>query len=137
MNRDLTIQVNVNPNGQPAPTQADPTPNPQAQELEKNKERNVMATAVMASVVERGISIGVANIGQLTGSKTAQRNVNRVASMAALGATALTNPISAALFLGAQVTAQSVQNGIENRNLQFEIDYNRTLRQNTYNKNRR
>jgi hypothetical protein len=137
MNRDLVINVNVNPNGQPAPTQAQPTQTAEANQNQQRSSGNAAKVAIMATIAQRASSIATAKIGDLTGNKTLQRNAQRIAGMATLGYAAITNPATAALLLGTQIGTQAISNSINNRNLQFQIDYNRTLKQNLYNNNRR
>lgn len=137
MNRDLTINVNVNPNGQPTPTQAQPTQTAEANQNQQRAAGNAAKVAIMATIAQRASSLAAAKIGDLTGNKTLQRNVQRVTGMATLGYAAITNPATAALLLTTQVGTQAITNGIQNRNLQLQIDYNRTLKQNLYNNNRR
>ena len=137
MNRDLSINVNVNPNGAASPTQVQPTQTPELTSADNRTKGNAVAGAAMLSIVQRGTSLAIANIGELTGSKTAQRNAQRAASIATLGYAAATNPASAVLLVTAQLSSAAIQNGIQNRNQQLQVDYNRTLKQNLYNNNRR
>lgn len=137
MNRDLTINVNVNPNGQPTPTQTTVSETPEQQQLDNKTKGNGIKAAAMVAVAQRGATLATSNIGALTGNKTAQRNATRVLAIAVTTYAAFTNPGTAALALGAQFAGTAISNAIENQNTQLQIDYNRTLKQNLYNNNRR
>jgi hypothetical protein len=137
MNRELTINVNVNPNGQPQPTETKVTSTPQQEETSRRfVERSALAT-VSFQIARRGVQIATANIGQLTGNKTLQRNTQAVSSAVLLGVVAFKNPVVAGILLTSQVVTASISDVLQIRDQGFQIEYNRKLRTSVYNNGRR
>ena len=137
MSRDLSINVNVNPNGAASPTQTRLTQAPEANEIQNRTAGNAIQTAAIISVVQRGANIGLANIGELTGNKSLERNARFVSNAITFGLVAKTN-IGAAITLAAlQVGQAAVQASITNRNIGIQRDYNRQVRLATHNNSRR
>lgn len=134
---NLTIDVNVNPNGAASPTQTKTSTTPESKQIEQRTTRNPIASAAVFSVVQRGIGLAAANIGAITGNRTAARKTAAAGQLIALGAMAITNPIGAGITATMQVTMASMQVVLENRNVQNEANYNRALRTATYNNGRK
>lgn len=137
MSRNLVIDVNVNPNSQPKPTEARVTTTNEALDANNKKRNNDIEAAVALSVIRRGISIATANIGELTGNRTAQRKVQGFTTMATYGIAAIDNPLAAGLTLALQIGTNAIERALENRNVQNEVEYNRVLRTATYNNGRK
>lgn len=137
MNRELTINVNVNPNGQPQPTETQVTSTPQQEETSRRFVERSAIAAVSFQIARRGARIVTANIGELTGNKTLQRNTQAVSSAVLLGVVAFKNPVVAGILLATQATSAVASNLIEIRNQSFQIEYNRKLRTAVHNNGRR
>lgn len=137
MSRDLNINVNVNPNGVASPTQTKVTQPPQSLEVENRSKGNPIKAAAIISVVQRGASIGISNIGELTGNKSLQRNAQFAANLATLGIAGFVNPAAAVSLAVFQVGQAAISASIANRNLGIQRDYNRQVRQAIHNNNRR
>jgi hypothetical protein len=137
MNRDLSINVNVNPNGVPTATQTRISePTIATENNARGLNSSIKAGAVIA-VAQRGLSIASSNIGELTGSRSKARKTAAVGQVAALGYAFATNPAIGAAALAFQLGTSAVQRAVENRNVQNEVEYNRTLRTATYNNGRK
>lgn len=137
MSRDLSIDVNVNPNGVSSPTQTRVTETPQATDIRNRTAQNAAVAAVVVQAAQRGLNLATAQIGELTGNKTLQRNIQTAGSLATLGILALKSPLTAAAFAAFDVGSAAVTTAIQNRNQQIQRDYNRQLRQATHNNGRR
>lgn len=137
MSRDLSIDVNVNPNGVSSPTQTRVTETPQATDIRNRTAQNAAVTAVVVQAAQRGLSLATAQIGELTGNKTLQRNIQTASSIGVLGILAVKNPLTAAAFAAFDVGSAAVTAAITNRNQQIQRDYNRQLRLSTYNSGRK
>lgn len=137
MSRDLSIDVNVNPNGVAGPTQTRITETPQSTDIANRTARNAAVTAAIVQTAQRGLNIGLANIGELTGNKRLQRNLQTASSLAVLGILAIKNPLTAAAFAAVDVGNAAISRAIQNRNQQLQVDYNRQLRLATFNNGRR
>jgi hypothetical protein len=137
MSKDLNINVNVNPNGVSSPTQTRITETPQATDIRNRTAQNAAVTAVIVQAAQRGLSLATAQIGELTGNKTLQRNVQTATSIGVLGILAVKNPLTAAAFAAFDVGSTAVTTAITNRNQQIQRDYNRQLRLATHNNGRR
>jgi len=137
MSRNLSINVNVNPNGQASPTQTRFTQAPEATEIQNRTAGNAIQTAAIISVVQRGANIGLANIGELTGNKSLERNARFVSNAITFGLVAKTNVGAAVTLAALQVGQAAVQASITNRNIAIQRDYNRQVRLATHNNSRR
>jgi hypothetical protein len=137
MSRDLSINVNVNPNGAASPTQTRITQPPESTEIANRTFQNAALAGAIASTARRSLSIGIANIGELTGSRSTQRAVQATNQIATLGLVALKNPIAGIALAVTQATTFAISTGIENRNLEADIRYQQTLRSATHNNSRR
>jgi hypothetical protein len=137
MSRDLSINVNVNPNGVASPTQTRITQPPESTEIANRTFQNAALAGAIASTARRSLSIGIANIGELTGSRSTQRAVQATNQIATLGLVALKNPIAGIALAVTQATTFAISTGIENRNLEADIRYQQTLRSATHNNSRR
>jgi hypothetical protein len=137
MSRDLRIDVNVNPNGVASPTQTRVTETPEATSIQNRTVGNAAVVGAISSVAQRGIRIAAANIGELTGSRTLQRNIQATSRIATLGTTALINPLAAGVLAATQLATFSISQAIENRNLESDIRYQQQLRGATHNNGRR
>ena len=137
MSRDLNINVNVNPNGVASPTQTRITEAPQATDIQNRTATNAAVAAVIVQAAQRGLSIATAQIGELTGNKTLQRNIQTATSIGVLGILAVKNPLTAAAFAAFDIGSAAVTTAITNRNQQIQRDYNRQVRQSVHNNSRR
>ena len=137
MSRDLSINVNVNPNGVASPTQTRITEAPQSTDIQNRTATNAAVAAVIVQAAQRGLNIATAQIGELTGNKTLQRNVQTATSIGVLGILAVKNPLTAAAFAAFDVGSAAVTTAITNRNQQIQRDYNRQVRQSVHNNSRR
>jgi hypothetical protein len=137
MNSNLTIDVNVNPNGVASPTQTKISESPESNKIQQRTAGNAIQSAAIISVVQRGARIGIANIGELTGNKSLQRNAAFVSNAATLGLLAIKNPLAALTLATLQVGQAAISAGINNRNVAIQRDYNRQVRLATHNNNRR
>lgn len=137
MSRNLVIDVNVNPNGQPKPTEAKVTTTNEALNIQNKTNNNAIQSAVLLNIARRGVSVATSNIGQLTGSQSAQRKTQATATLITYGLAALDNPMVAGLALAFEIGTAGIDRAIENRNIQNEVQYKRQLRTATYNNGRR
>jgi len=137
MSRDLAINVNVNPNGAAAATQTKVTETPESTQIQRRTINNAAVVGAVVSVAQRGIQLATSNIGQLTGSRTLQRNIQATSRIVTLGATAVVNPVAALVLAATQAASFAVSTGIENRNIRSDIGYQQQLRSATYNNGRR
>lgn len=137
MSRDLSINVNVNPNGTASATQTRITEPPEATDIRNRTAGNAAVAAVIAQAAQRGLSIATAQIGELTGNKTLQRNIQTATSIGTLGILAVKNPLTAAAFAAFDIGNAAVTTAITNRNQQIQRDYNRQVRQSVHNNSRR
>jgi hypothetical protein len=137
MSRDLNINVNVNPNGVASPTQTRVTASPQVNEIDNRSKGNAVSAAAIISVAQRGVSIGISNIGELTGNKSLQRNAQFAANLATLGIAGFVNPAAAVSLAVFQLGQTAISATITNRNLNIQRDYNRQVRQAVHNNSRR
>ena len=137
MSRDLNINVNVNPNGVATPTQARVTEAPVSTDIRNRTATNAAVTAVVLQAAQRGLSLATAQIGELTGNKTLQRNIQTATSIGTLGIVAIKNPLTAAAFAAFDIGSAAVTTAITNRNQQIQRDYNRQVRQAVHNNSRR
>ena len=137
MSRDLRIDVNVNPNGVASPTQTKVTETPQSTEIQNRTSGNAIQGAAITSLVQRGARIGTANIGELTGNKSLQRNAQFATGIATLGILGIKNPLAALTLAGFQLGQTAIQASIQNRNIEIQRDYNRQVRLATHNNSRR
>jgi hypothetical protein len=137
MSRNLSINVNVNPNGQPSPTQTRITEAPESNEIQNRTFQNAATVGAITTVARRSLSLAVANIGDFTGSQSAQRNAQRATSLLTFGLIAKTNPVSAGILAVTQAATFAVSTGLENRNLEADIRYQQQLRSATHNNGRR
>lgn len=137
MSRDLSINVNVNPNGVASPTQTQITETPQSTDIRNRTATNPAVAAVVVQAAQRGLSLATANIGELTGNKTLQRNIQAATSIGVLGILAVKNPLTAAAYAAFDVGSAAVTAAITNRNLNIQRDYNRQVRQAVHNNSRR
>ena len=134
---NLTIDVNVNPNGVASPTQTKITTTPESEQSAQRTSGNAIQSAAIISVVQRGARIGTANIGELTGNKSLQRNAQFVTGIATLGILGVKNPLAALTLVGFQLGQTAIQSSIQNRNIEIQRDYNRQVRLATHNSSRR
>jgi hypothetical protein len=137
MSRDLSINVNVNPNGQPSPTQTRITQPPESTEIANRTLNNPAVAGVAISIAQRSLRIATANIGELTGSRTLQRDAQRATALIGLGLVAKSNPVSAGILATTQAVNFAISTSFENRNLESTIRYQQTLRSATHNNSRR
>ena len=137
MNSNLTIDVNVNPNGVASPTQTKISESPESNKIQQRTAGNAIQSAAIISVIQRGANIGIANIGELTGNKSLQRNAAFVSTTATLGLLAIKNPLAAITLATLQVGQAALAAGINNRNASIQRDYNRQVRLATHNSSRR
>ena len=137
MSRNLVIDVNVNPNGQPKPTEAKVTTTNEALNIQNKTNNNAIQSAVLLNIARRGVSVATSNIGQLTGSQSAQRKTQATATLITYGLAALDNPMVAGLAFAFEIGTAAVDRAIENRNIQNEVQYKQQLRTATYNNGRR
>ena len=137
MSRDLNINVNVNPNGVASPTQTKITSTPQQTQFEPQALDSSIKAAAIVGIAQRGIGIASANIGQLTGSQSAQRKTAALGRVVALGYAAFINPAIAGAALAFEIGTAATSRAIENRNIQNEVQYKQQLRTATYNNGRK
>lgn len=137
MNSNLTIDVNVNPNGVGSPTETKISETPENAKIEQRTAKNYIAGSAILSVAQRGISLASSNIGDITGNRTAARKASAAGRIIALTYAGFTNPVVALFAISTQLGTQILQTSIENRNVQNEANYNRTLRTATYNNGRK
>jgi hypothetical protein len=137
MSRNLVIDVNVNPNSQPLPTETRVTTTNEALSTQSKTGKNAVQSAILLSVARRGISVATSNIGQLTGSQSAQRKAQTTATLITYGLAAIDNPLVAGLSLAFEIGTAAVDRAIDNRNVQNEVQYKQQLRTATYNSGRK
>jgi hypothetical protein len=138
MSRELVIQVNVNPTGAQGPTETRETTNVvQQQAISRGTVAMQQAKQGMDLVARNAFNFGLMNIGELTGNRKLQRQIQSANFLFNIGAIAKINPGVAIAMAGIQLASSAAQTAIENRNLQIEIDYKRQLQVNNYNNNRR
>jgi hypothetical protein len=137
MSRDLSINVNVNPNGAASPTQTRITESTESTQIANRTFQNAALAGAIASTARRSLSLAVANIGELTGSRSTQRAVQTTNQLATLGLVTLKNPIAGIALAATQAATFSVSTYIENRNLEADIRYQQQLRSATHNNGRR
>jgi hypothetical protein len=137
MSRDLSINVNVNPNGAASPTQTRITEAPESNQIANRTLQNAATVGAITTVARRSLSLAVANIGEFTGSQSAQRNAQRGVALLTFGLIAKSNPVSASILAVTQAATFAVSTGIENRNLESDIRYQQQLRSATHNNGRR
>jgi hypothetical protein len=136
MSRDLNINVNVNPNGVASPTQTRVTETPQSSEIKQRTARNGIATAAIISVAQRGLNLAMANVGEITGSRTLQRKLQFGSSLATFGIAAMVNPYAAAALAATQLASKGVELAVRSRDTAAEIEYNQALRNTRHNNGR-
>jgi hypothetical protein len=137
MSRNLTIDVNVNPNGVASATETKLSESSESNKIQQRASKNTIQTAAIISVIQRGANIGIANIGELTGNKSLQRNAAFISNAATLSLMAIKNPAAALTMATLQVGQAAISAGIANRNLAIQRDYNRQVRLATHKNNRR
>ena len=138
MSRDLVIQVNVNPNTAGGPTETTETTNVVSQQtMSRGAAGAAQAKQAMSLVVRQAYNFGLSNIGELTGNASLERRLQATNQIATIAAIAGNNPYAAVAMAAMQVGIGAASTAIENRNQQIENEYNRKLKVNTYNNNRR
>ncbi len=138
MSRDLVIQVNVNPQTASGPTETRETTNVvQQQAISRGTVAMQQAKQGMDLVARNGYNFALMNIGELTGNRKLQRQIQSANFLFNIGAIAKINPGVAVAMAGIQLASSAAQTAIENRNLNIQIEYNKQLQVNNYNNNRR
>jgi hypothetical protein len=137
MSRDLRIDVNVNPNGVASPTQTRITETPESTSIQNRTLGNAAVIGAITTVAQRSLRLATANIGELTGSRSLQRNIQTTSRLANLGIVAKINPTAAVVLVATQLATFGISQAIENRNLEADIRYQQQLRGATHNNGRR
>lgn len=138
MSRDLVIQVNVNPSTAQGPTETRETTNVvQQTAISRGQVAMAQIQQSMDLVGRNAYNFALQNIGEVTGNRRLQRQLQSANFLFTLGAIAKVNPFVAVAMGAVQLGSSAVQTAIENRNLGIEIDYKRQLQVNNYNNNRR
>jgi hypothetical protein len=138
MSRDLVIQVNVNPNSAQGPTETQETTNVVSQTaVSKGTAMGMQAKQAMSFVARNAQNFALSNIGELTGNASLERRLQSANQLMNIGAIAAANPAMGIAMLATQVGISAATTAIENRNQVIENEYNRKLKVNTYNNNRR
>jgi hypothetical protein len=138
MSRDLVIQVNVNPNSSGGPTETQETTNVVSQQtMTKGAAQAAQAKQAMSLMARQAYNFALSNIGELTGNSSLERRLQAANQVSNIAAIATQNPYAAVAMVAMQVGIGAASTAIENRNQQIENDYNRKLKVNTYNNNRR
>jgi hypothetical protein len=137
MSKDLVIQVNVNPQTAQGPTETKETASIVKQTAVEGGGHAAMAKQAMDMVARQAFNFALSNIGELSGNASLQRRMqsaNQLMNLAAVGAQ---NPYMAIAMGAMQIGTGAANTAIENRNQRIENDYNRKLKVNTYNNNRK
>lgn len=137
MSRNLVIDVNVNPNSQPKPTETRVTATNEALNIQNKTANNAVQSVLLLNIARRGVSVATSNIGQLTGSQSAQRKTQAAATLVTYGLAAIDNPMVAGLALAFELGTAAIDRAIDNRNIQNEVQYKQVLRTATYNNGRK
>lgn len=138
MSRDLVIQVNVNPNSAQGPTETQETTNVVTQTaVSKGTAMGMQAKQAMSFVARNAQNFALSNIGELTGNASLERRMQSANQLMNIGAISAANPVLGIAMLATQVGISAATTAIENRNQVIENEYNRKLKVNTYNNNRR
>ena len=138
MSRDLVIQVNVNPNSAQGPTETQETTNVVSQTaVSKGTAMGMQAKQAMSFVARNAQNFALSNIGELTGNASLERRLQSANQLMNIGAIAAANPAMGIAMLATQVGISAATTAIENRNQVIENEYNKKLKVNTYNNNRR
>jgi len=137
MSKDLVIQVNVNPQTAQGPTETQETANVVKQTAVEGSSHAIMAKQAMDMMARQAMNFALSNIGELSGNASLQRRMQSANQMMNLAAVAVQNPYMAVGMAAMQIGMGAANTGIENRNQRIENDYNRKLKVNTYNNNRK
>ena len=138
MSRELVIQVNINPQTSAGPTETRETTNVvQQQAISRGTVAVQQAKQGMELVLRNSYNFALMNIGELTGNRRLQRQLQAGNFLFNIGAIAKINPGVAVAMAAVQLGSSAMQTAIENRNLSIQIDYNKQLKFNNYNNNRR
>lgn len=138
MSKDLVIQVNVNPSTAQGPTETRETTNVVSQTtVSRGSAAGMQAKQAMGFVARNAHNFALSNIGELTGNASLERRLQAGNQLMNIGAIAVQNPAMGVAMLATQVGISAASTAIENRNQQIENEYNRKLKVNTYNNNRR
>lgn len=138
MSRDLVIQVNVNPNSAQGPTETQETTNVVSQTaITKGTAMGMQAKQAMSFVARNAQNFALSNIGELTGNASLERRMQSANQLMNIGAIAAGNPAMGIAMVATQIGISAASTAIENRNQIIENQYNRKLKVNTYNNNRR
>lgn len=138
MSKDLVIQVNVNPSTSQGPTETRETTNiVQQQAVTRGTVAMTQIKQSMDLVGRNAYNFALSNVGELTGNRRLQRQLQSANFLFNLGAIAKINPFIAVSMAAVQLGSSALQTTIENRNLGIQIDYQKQLQVNNYNNNRR
>jgi hypothetical protein len=138
MSRELVIQVNINPQTSAGPTETRETTNVvQQQAISRGTVAMQQAKQGMDLVGRNAYNFALMNVGELTGNRRLQRQLQAGNFLFNIAAIAKINPGVAVAMAGIQLASSAAQTAIENRNLNIQIEYNKQLQVNNYNNNRR
>jgi hypothetical protein len=138
MSRELVIQVNVNPTTAQGPTETRETTNVvQQQAISRGAVIAEQSKQAMGIVMRNSYNFALMNIGELTGNRKLQRQLQSANFLFNIGAIAKINPAVGLAMATFQLASSAAQTAIENRNLNIQIEYNKQLQVNNYNNSRR
>lgn len=135
---DLTLDVNINPQEAPAISEADPkTTNATSKELDKKTRNNLVSAGLLIGAAKNIAVSTIGQIGEITGSKELQRNMQTGMVLAGMSYAAMTNPVAAGIYLATEFASAGIQNSVKVANQRVQNTYHRRILENTYSNNRR
>jgi hypothetical protein len=135
---DLVLDVNINPEGAASVTETNPTTtNPQAKENKKKTDKGLIESGLLFASARNIAMTTIGSIGDITGSKELQRNIQTSMNAMAIGYAAMVNPGAAALYLATEFAGAGIKQSVMVQNQRVQIAYHRKILENTYSNNRR
>lgn len=135
---DLVLDVNINPEGAATVTEAQPTTtNPTAKDNEKKTKDNIVTAGLLIGAARNIAVTTIGSIGEITGSKELQRNIQTGMVAAGLTYAAVTNPIATGIYLATEFAGAGIRQSVHVANQRVQIAYHRKILENTYSNNRR